>query len=182
MKAILGLAEGVVTGCADGYARMAGRPAATLLHTGPGFANGIANLHNAKRAMVPVVNIVGDHATYHRKYDPPLASDIEGLARPVSDWVRTSVDAASVGADAAAAVQAARMPPGRVATLVLPADASWNEGGRVAAALADPAFRPLDEAAIAAVARALREVKPATIVLGHSTLSERGLRAAARVS
>jgi acetolactate synthase I/II/III large subunit len=182
MKAILGLAEGVVTGCADGYARMAGRPAATLLHTGPGFANGIANLHNAKRAMVPVVNIVGDHATYHRKYDPPLASDIEGLARPVSDWVRTSVDAASVGADAAAAVQAARMPPGRVATLVLPADASWNEGGRVAAPLADPAFRPLDEAAIAAVARALREVKPATIVLGQPALSERGLRAAARVA
>src|SRR5512141_842958 len=97
IRCVLGLAEGVVTGCADGYARMAGRPAATLLHCGPGFANGIANLHNAKRAQVPVVNIVGDHATYHRKYDPPLASDVEGLARPVSHWVRTSTEAANVG-------------------------------------------------------------------------------------
>jgi acetolactate synthase-1/2/3 large subunit len=182
MKCILGLAEGVVTGCADGYARMAEKPAATLLHTGPGFANGITNLHNAKRAMVPVVNIVGDHATYHRKYDPPLASDIEGLARPVSHWVRSSVDAASVGADAAAAVHAARTPPGQIATLILPADASWNEGGVAAAPLSTPVPRPIDAAGIATIAKALREVKPSTLVLGHPVLTERGLRAAARVA
>jgi len=124
MRCVLGLAEGVVTGCADGYGRMALKPAATLLHCGPGFANGIANLHNARRARSPVVNIVGDHATYHRPYDPPLASDVQGLARPVSDWVRSSQDSLTVGRHAAAAVQAALTPPGQVATLILPADAS----------------------------------------------------------
>ncbi|HET9652201.1 MAG TPA: thiamine pyrophosphate-binding protein, partial [Usitatibacter sp.] len=90
MRCVLGLAEGVVTGCADGYARMARMPAATLLHCGPGFANGIANLHNAKRGRSPVVNIVGDHASYHQRYEPPLASDVEALARSVSGWVRTA--------------------------------------------------------------------------------------------
>src|ERR1700682_4667003 len=99
MRCVLGLAETIVTGCADGYARMAGKPAATLLHCGPGFANGIANMHNARRANSPMVNIVGDHATYHRRYDPPLAADLEGLARAVSHWVRATASAATVGAD-----------------------------------------------------------------------------------
>lgn len=131
MRCVLGLAETVVTGCADGYARMTGKPAATLLHCGPGLANGMANIHNARRANSPMVNIVGDHATYHRPYDTPLTSDIEGMARTVSGWVRTSMSSATVGADAAAAVQAAKTAPGQVATLVLPADSSWNEGGEV---------------------------------------------------
>ena len=122
MRCVLGLAETVVTGCADGYARMAGKPAATLLHCGPGFANGIANMHNARRANSPMVNIVGDHATYHRPFDAPLTADTEGLARAVSHWVRTGASAARVGADGAAAVQAARTPPGQIATLILPAD------------------------------------------------------------
>src|SRR6195952_2575024 len=96
MHCVLGLFETVVTGCADGYARMAGKPAATLLHCGPGLANGMANVHNARRANSPMINIVGDHATYHRPYDTPLTSDIEGMARTVSNWVRTSMSAAAV--------------------------------------------------------------------------------------
>ena len=139
MRCILGMAETVVTGCADGYARMAGKPAATLLHCGPGFANGIANVHNARRAHSPMVNIVGDHASYHRPFDSPLTADTEGLARAVSHWVRTSVSSASVGADGAAAVQSANTPPGQIATLILPADTAWNEGGAVAAPLPVPA-------------------------------------------
>src|SRR6266851_668200 len=132
MRCVLGLFEGVVTGAADGYARTAGKPAATLLHCGPGLANGLANLHNARRASTPVVNIVGDQATYHRPFDSPLTADTEGFARGVSGWVRTASDARTVGADAAAAVQAARTVPGQVATLILPSDTSWNEGGVVA--------------------------------------------------
>src|ERR1700682_5327130 len=108
MRCVLGLAETIVTGCADGYARMAGKPAATLLHCGPGLANGPANLHNARRASTAVVNIVGDQATYHRPFDAPLTADTEGFARGVSGWVRTASDVRTVGADAAAAVQAAR--------------------------------------------------------------------------
>ena len=126
MRCVLGLFEGVLTGAADGYARMADRPASTLLHLGPGLANGLSNLHNAMRAQSPVVNIIGDHATYHRHYDAPLTSDIEGTARPFSHWVRTSPNADSLAADAAAAVAAARTAPGRVASLILPADASWG--------------------------------------------------------
>src|SRR4051794_31493595 len=112
MHCVLGLFEGVVTGAADGYARMAGKPAATLLHCGPGLGNGLANLHNARRAATPVVNIVGDQATYHRPLDPPLTADTEGWARGVSAWVRTATHAATVGADAAGCRPAARPPPG----------------------------------------------------------------------
>ena len=122
MRCVLGLFEGVVTGAADGYARMADRPAATLLHCGPGLMNGLANLHNARRARVPVVNLVGDQATYHRALDAPLTADTEGLARTVSAWVRTASRADQVGADAAAAIQAARTAPGSIATLILPSD------------------------------------------------------------
>src|ERR1700676_3132072 len=109
MRCVLGLFEGVVTGAADGYARMAEKPAGTLLHLGPGLANGLANLHHARKASTPIVNIVGDHATYHRRYDAPLTSDIEAAARPFSHWVRTSPDAHSIASDGAAAVAAARL-------------------------------------------------------------------------
>src|ERR1700722_2608303 len=129
MRAVLGLFEGVVTGAADGYGRMTGRPAATLLHLGPGLGNGIANLHNARRARTPIVNIVGDHATYHQRFDAPLQSDIESLARPVSRWFETSVKAHALAADAVRAVQGAYGPPGGVATLGVPADLSWQEAG-----------------------------------------------------
>src|SRR3954467_15301918 len=128
MRCVLGLFEGVVTGAADGYGRMAEKPAATLLHLGPGLANGLAHLHNAHKAATPMVNIVGDHATYHRQYDAPLTSDIEGAARPFSHWVRTSPDAKSIAPDGGLAIAAARMPPGQIATLILPADTAWNEG------------------------------------------------------
>ncbi|MGA1682862.1 MAG: thiamine pyrophosphate-binding protein, partial [Ilumatobacteraceae bacterium] len=127
MRAVLGLFEGVVTGMADGYGRMADKPAATLPHLGPGLANGLANLHNARRAATPIVNVVGDHATTHAQFDAPLASDIIGFARPVSSWVHSSTSALTVGADAARAVQAARQAPGGIATLILPADVAWNE-------------------------------------------------------
>ena len=126
MRCVLGLFEGVLTGAADGYGRMTDCPASTLLHLGPGLANGLSNLHNAMRAQSPVVNIIGDHATYHRHYDAPLTSDIEGTARPFSHWVRTSPNAQSLAADAAAAIAAARTAPGRIASLILPADASWT--------------------------------------------------------
>jgi len=126
MRCVLGLAETVVTGCADGYARMAEKPAMTLLHCGPGFANGIANVHNARRAHTPMVNIVGDQASYHRALDPPLTADTEGLVRAVSHWVRTSGSGKQVAFDAAAAVQAARTPPGQIATLIVPADVAWS--------------------------------------------------------
>src|SRR5205807_9443326 len=125
MQVVLGLFEGAVTGMADGYGRMAEKPAATLLHLGPGLANGLANLHHARRAASPIVNIVGDHATYHAQYDAPLASDLKGFARPVSAWLHASTDALSVAADAARAVQAARQAPGQIATLILPADTAW---------------------------------------------------------
>src|SRR5271154_5512034 len=138
MGCVLGLFEGVVTGAADGYARMTGKPAATLLHLGPGFANGMANLHNASKAHSPIVNIVGDHATYHRVYDAPLTSDVEGIARPYSAWLKTSQSAHDVAADGAAAVAAARTPPGNIATLILPGDVAWNEGSGIAPALAVP--------------------------------------------
>lgn len=156
IRCVLGLQENVVTGMADGYWRIAGKPACTLLHCGPGLANGLANLHNARRARSGIVNIVGDQATYHRPFDPPLTADTEAFARGVSAWVRTSARAAEVGRDAAAAVQAARSHPGQVATLVLPADASWEEGGVVAPALPVPPPSPLDPFAIDSVARLLR--------------------------
>ena len=127
LRCILGLFEGVVTGAADGYARMADRPAATLLHLGPGLGNGLANLHNAKRARTPMVNIVGDHATYHVGFDAPLTSDIEGVARPMSHWVKRSEHATAIGRDAAEAIATARQAPGNIATLILPADTAWTE-------------------------------------------------------
>src|SRR2546426_9929152 len=132
MRGVLALFEGVATGAADGYARMADRPASVLLHLGPGLGNGLANLHNARKGKVPVVNIVGDHATYHKRYDAQLESDIETVARNVSRWIRRSERSPDVGADAAEAVAAALGPPGQVATLILPADVSWLDGGGVA--------------------------------------------------
>ena len=181
LRCVLGLAETVVAGCADGYARMAGKPAATLFHCGPGLGNAIANLHNAKRAHTPIVNIVGDHATYHRQYDAPLTADTEGLARTVSSWVRTCTNARSVGTDAAAAVQAARTPPGGTATLILPADCAWDEGAQPGAPLGLPARAAVAAAVIKAIARALRS-GPSMLVLSGAALDEAGLRAANRIA
>lgn len=182
MRCVLGLFEGVVTGAADGYARMAGRPAASLLHLGPGLANGIANLHNARKAGTPMLSIVGDHATYHRQYDAPLTSDIEGLARPVSHWVRTSMRAEDLGADAAAAVEASRAGGGAVATLIVPADAAWNSGGQPAGGRTTPPHAPaIDEAAIAKAAAMLRKDGAALFLAGPALL-EPSLSVAGRIA
>src|ERR1043165_7636752 len=132
MRCVLGLFEGVVSGAADGYYRMADKPAATLLHLGPGLANAAANLHNAKKASSGIVNIVGEHAVYHIKHDTPLTADIEGIARPFSHWVRTSPTSKTVASDGALAIQAARVAPGQIATLILPADTAWTEADGVA--------------------------------------------------
>jgi acetolactate synthase I/II/III large subunit len=131
MRCVLGLFEGAVTAAADGYARMAGKPACTLLHLGPGLANGVANLHNARRAQVPIINVIGQHATYHLRHDTPLTSDIESIARSCSKWVRTSCNATELGVDTADAIVAARTAPGQISTLIVPADVAWSEGGAV---------------------------------------------------
>ena len=171
LRCIPGMQENVVTGMADGYARISGIPAVTLLHCGPGLANGLANLHNAKRARVPIVNIVGDQATYHAPLDPPLATDTKGLARSVSHWVKTSKKPRHVGRDAAQAVQAARSSPGQIATLILPSDVSWNEGGKVAGPLAIIPSPKIKQQAIRKAAKILREKSNVLLLLGG-----RGLR------
>jgi acetolactate synthase-1/2/3 large subunit len=176
------MAETIVTGCADGYARMAGKPAVTLLHCGPGFANGISNLHNARRANTGVMNIVGDHATYHRFFDPPLASDTEGLARAVSHWVRTSGSTQQVSFDGAAAVQAARTPPGQIATLIVPADIAWSEGSRPAQPLPVVVRPQVLPEALQKVAQILRSGDPVMLFLNGQVLCEAGLVAAQRIA
>jgi acetolactate synthase-1/2/3 large subunit len=181
MRCVLALFEGVATGAADGYARMADKPAATLLHLGPGLANGMANLHNAMKASTPIVNIVGDHATYHRKYDAPLTSDIETAAKPFSGWVRTSPDAKSVAADGAAAIAAAMAPPGQVATLILPGDTAWDEGTGPAPMPAIPQRARVSEDAIREAVRVLRLGEPTVILLTGPALREKGLELAARI-
>jgi len=165
MRCVLGLQENVVTGMADGYFRIAGNPACTLLHCGPGLANGLANLHNARRARSAIVNIIGDQATYHRPYDAPLTADTEGLARTVSAWVHTSLRAQDVGRDAAAAVQAARKMPGQIASLILPSDTSWDDGGEVAEPLQVTAPEPIESAVVLDAARMLKNKGHDTLIL-----------------
>lgn len=182
MRAVLTLFEGVATGAADGYARMAGKPAATLLHLGCGLGNGLANLHNARKGRVPVVNIVGDHATHHVKYDAQLQSDIETVARNVSKWVRTSSSTAELSSDAAEAVATAMGTPGQVATLILPADVSWGEGG-VPASLPTLALPPVaDDEVIDAIARAIQSGGKTALLMGARALREPGLMAASRIA
>lgn len=181
MRGVLTLFEGVATGAADGYARIAGRPAAVLVHLGPGLGNGLANLHNARRAHSPVVCVVGAQATYHARFDPPLQSDIETVARNVAGWVHTSGHEREVGADAARAVASARDLGGQVAVLVLPADVSWNEGGSTEPKIVVRAAAPVSRDAVETVAE--RVTGPSCVLLlGGTALSERGLRAASRIA
>ena len=181
MRGVLALFEGVATGAADGYARIAGKPAAVLLHLGPGLANGLANLHNARRARTPVVVIVGAHATGHARYDAPLQSDIEALARTVSGWVHTSGTPRDLAQDAMRAVAAAQS--GQIATLILPADVSWSDGATIAPPRARvPPRSPLTPR-LAPTVDYGRLLSPRTmLLLGGTALSERGLRAASRIS
>jgi len=182
MRAVLGLFEGAVTGAADGYARIAGKPAATLLHLGPGMANGLANLHNARRAHTPIVNIVGDHATYHHGFDAPLESNIDALTEWLEGWSRRSESTATVGSDAADAVAASMNPPGHIATLVLPADVSWGEGGVLAGPRDIPPRAEVSAKQIDSVVGALNAEGRATLLLGGAACSEAGLRAASRIA
>jgi acetolactate synthase-1/2/3 large subunit len=174
------LFEGVATGAADGYARMTGRPAATLLHLGPGLANALANLHNAGKARTPVLNIVGEHPAYHRVRETPLGSDIEGVARPFSDWLRTSASTAQLAADAADAVQATMT--GKVATLAVPADIAWGEGvqpsgPRRTARLTAPAAATIEQALAMLVSGV-----PTALILGEKSLHGVGLAMAGRIA
>ena len=182
MRAVLGTFEGVCTGAADGYARMLDRPAMTLLHLGPGLANGLANLHNARRAHSPVLSVVGDHATWHVAADPPLASDIESLARPVSTWVRTSAASTDVSRDCAEALAAATSPPAGVATLAVPGDCAWGEAGNAISRAVPRAAAPFDVRALAGAVRAMKSGTPVLLLLGGPALREAGLRLAGRIA
>lgn len=183
MRAILGLFEGVVTGAADGYGRMADKPAVTLLHLGPGLGNGLANLHNARRAGSPVINMVGDHATYHLHYNAPLTSDAAGVARPMSDWVRVSSSERDLAQAGAEAFQAAQSYPGKVATVIVPADHAWTEGSSAAAPRPAPAAPRAPAQAILDAAAALSEVDgPKALFLGGRALREDALIEAGRIA
>ncbi|MDY0022124.1 acetolactate synthase large subunit [Arenimonas caeni] len=183
MRAVLALFEGVATGAADGYARMAGKPAATLLHLGCGLGNGLANLHNARKGRVPVLNIVGDHATYHMPLDAQLQSDIETVARNVSPgFVRTSMRTEDLSRDAVDALVAARGLPGQVATLILPADVSWGEGATPCAPPPPAMPTAADAAVVEDVAGVLRSGAKVALLLGGHALREAGLEAAGRIA
>jgi acetolactate synthase I/II/III large subunit len=182
MRCVLGLFEGVVTAAADGYARMAEKPAATLLHLGPGLANGLANIHNAKRAYTPMVNIVGEHATWHISFDAPLTSDIEALARPMSNWVHRIASAEEVSPAAAAAIAAASSPPGQIATLILPANVAWDETPGEIERTVPKARKPVDPALVREAAEALRSGLETVMILSGVALREKPLAAAGRIA
>ncbi len=181
MRAVLCLFEGVATGAADGYGRMAGKPAATLLHLGPGYANGGANLHNARRAGTPVVNIIGDHATYHRQYDAPLNSDIASWAKANSNWIGSAESADQVGDLTADAVAASYGPPGGCASLILPADSAWTETTKLGPKITKPKRPVPSEAAISAVAARLKSAKQPVVLIGGTCCGEAGLAVAGRL-
>jgi len=174
IRCVLALFEGVATGAADGYARIARRPAATLLHCGPGLANGLSNLHNARRARVPLLNIVGDQATYHRPFDPPLVADTEGWARSVSAWTRVAQRVETVGADAAEAIQAVRNT-NDIGTLILPSDVSWGDGGVPGDRLPVVPPPPVSRDSVSECARVLRLREPTALLIGGAALEEEGL-------
>ncbi|WP_210483393.1 acetolactate synthase large subunit [Microvirga antarctica] len=182
MRCVLGLFEGVVTGAADGYARMAGKPAATLLHLGPGLGNGLANLHNARRAETPMINIVGDHATYHLQYDAPLTSDIESIARPMSNWVRTIASVDAMDRDTGDAYAAAVSLPG-VATLILPADVAWSPAAETPVERTErPLPAAISEELLGTVIDALRSDQRVMIMLSGTALRAEPLRAASAIA
>ena len=181
MRGILCLFEGVASGAADGYARMAEKPASTLFHLGPGMGNAIANLHNAQKAFTPLVNIVGEHATHHRKYEAPLTSNIEGYAEPFSKWLRVSQTAKDVGADAADAIAACQSGVPGIATLLLPANTAWDSGGVIAQKVPVAAPKPVVPSHIKDAANRLEQAKRAVMLINGSAVSERGLEAAARI-
>ena len=183
VRAVLGLFEGVCTGAADGWGRMTRRPALTLLHLGPGFANGIANLHNARRAHTPIVNLIGDQTRDHLSHDAPLTSDISSLAKPVSEWLRTAQSPDELATDVAEAIAAAHQPPGQISTLVIPADVQWGETrAAVTPTPKPPVPNGPDETRVASVAKRLRAARNPILLLGAGALDAMGQRAAGRIS
>ena len=177
------LFEGVVTGAADGYARISGKPAVTLLHCGPGLANGLANLHNAKRARSPMVNIVGDHTRKHAGYNTPLTSDVVAVATPFSDWVRKVENPADLTRDVCDAIAAANGPVGQIATLILPADLAWNEGTPPASKIAAPIGpHPVPDENISHAAAVIKRGEPVLIFATGAVLSMEGARALGRLN
>ena len=182
MRAILCLFEGVVSGAADGYARMSDKPALTLLHVGSGFSNSMANLHNAKRAHTPVVNIVGDHATYHLQYDAPLTSDVPAHARICSDWMKVSTSADDLAALGAQAVQASMEGAGKIATLIAPANHAWEEATQMVGALPVPVPASVPESNITDIVEALSSGKASALLLGGKALREDSLATAGRIA
>lgn len=181
MRCVPCLFEGGATGAADGYARMAEKPAATLLHLGPGLGNGLANLHNARRALSPIINVVGDHATYHLQYDAPLTSDIHAVAGNVSPWVRTTKNSTTLGTDGAEAIHASTSHPGKSATLIVPADAAWDEGGVVAAPLAPGVRSKVDDDNVSQSVKAL-QAGNALILVGNEAVRDGTLVFAAAIA
>ena len=182
MRGVLCLFEGVCSGAADGYARMAGRPAATLLHLGPGLANGLSNFHNARKARSPIVSIVGEHSTQHLEHDAPLSADVEAFARPVSDDIIYLRRAADMGIAAAKTIEAARRPPGQVSMLIVPADYSWSEAGEPGPVIPGPCRATPPAAGIEEAARLIRSRKNVGIILSGTALHGRGLQAAGRLA
>ena len=182
MRSVLCLFEGVATGAADGYGRMTGTPACTLLHLGPGYANGAANLHNARRAFTPIVNVIGDHATDHRQYDAPLNSDIAALAAPNSLWVKSAESADLVGVLAAQAVVASLGAPGGNACLILPADSAWNLTNARGPVLAPPRPATPNPEVVARVAAQLKAAAKPVLLLGSPACGEAAIAAAGRVA
>ncbi|MBX2880858.1 MAG: acetolactate synthase large subunit [Granulosicoccus sp.] len=186
LRCILGLHETIVTGAADGYARMAEKPAATLLHTGPGLANGLSNLHNARKSWTPVVNVVGEHALNHIEFDAPLTSDIEGIARPVSHWINTPTEASALPAAGAEAVRQANLHPGHIATLILPANTAWEETrDQSIPVFNSESAETVDGESIHALAAILRSIpasEPTAIILGGHALRAEALEMADRIA
>ena len=182
MRSILCLFEGGCSGAADGYARMAGKPACTLFHLGPGLSNASANLHNARKAHSPVINLVGDHATFHKPFDAPLNSDVIGLSQPVSHWVRSVADARSLPADAAEAVVAAAVAPGQIATLIVPADCAWDDSVEPLGSQPTAAMPTASDEAVAEAAAMLANGKNTVILMSNMALSQDGLELADQIA
>jgi acetolactate synthase I/II/III large subunit len=182
VRGVLCLFEGVCSGAADGYARMTGSPAATLLHLGPGLGNALSNFHNARKARSPIVSIVGEHTRDHRKYDAPLSSDIAQFARAVSSYIRTVESLDCLGPAVSGAIHAAVQPPGCIATLIVPADISWLEAETIGAVVDRPRPSMPSSESITEAARLLRGSGSTGMILGGGSMSRRALEAAGRLA
>jgi acetolactate synthase I/II/III large subunit len=182
MRSVLCLFEGVATGAADGYGRIAGKPACTLLHLGPGYGNGVANLHNARRAYTPIINVIGDHATYHRQYDAPLNSNIAAISAPNSVWVKSAERADEVGPLAAEAITAAYGPPGGSASLILPADCAWLPANTVGGNAERRRKREVSAGAVQDIAARIRKAVKPVLLLGTNACGEAAMAAAGRIA